>query len=447
MTAIQYISQLGSAAARSATDLIPVTQGSTGALTGTTRKMTVDQLFTSPAFTGTTTLGSNFANYATVVGGAAGNPATFTAAGSDANVDLTANGKGTGRFNSTKVYFGAQSDRGGANSLTPVVWKNRITYSGAGAPGWRAGGAFSGTFTSGEGTLNYVAIDADTIDCVTGGGPGLLSGFGVGHAVGGGSAAGGRVAMSSFLNVGGAIAAGAGTTSSFLVSVAGFAQASASAGGTAGAGNARGNLFGSNFSTRLLSGAGLYWNSLVGSEINVGTPTGTAAVYKVGLQVVQWGDDTVAGTAGTDSALSIISQTSAGVAGWDRGLTFGHSLGWWGIKSTGTLIGTVPANVGGGPTYAAAYGVDFRSVTFSSAAFASSGFSVDGTGLTTTNGLLTNGMIILGSGGPRITTGSGAPPVVLSLAKGSLYIRVDGGVGSTIYVSQGGGTWNAIAGV
>jgi hypothetical protein len=41
VTAIQYISQLGTPAAGSAaaTDLVPVTQGSTGALTGTTRKM------------------------------------------------------------------------------------------------------------------------------------------------------------------------------------------------------------------------------------------------------------------------------------------------------------------------------------------------------------------------------------------------------------------------
>lgn len=31
--------------------------------------------------------------------------------------------------------------------------------------------------------------------------------------------------------------------------------------------------------------------------------------------------------------------------------------------------------------------------------------------------------------------------------KGSIWLRTDGGVGSTLYVSQGGGTWNAIAGV
>lgn len=46
MTAIQYISQLGTPAAGSAaaTDLAPVTQGSTGAGTGTTRKMTLAEM-------------------------------------------------------------------------------------------------------------------------------------------------------------------------------------------------------------------------------------------------------------------------------------------------------------------------------------------------------------------------------------------------------------------
>lgn len=56
MTAIQYISQLATAAAWGGTDLFPVTQGSTGPATGTTRKLTVAQLFTSPTFTGTTTI-------------------------------------------------------------------------------------------------------------------------------------------------------------------------------------------------------------------------------------------------------------------------------------------------------------------------------------------------------------------------------------------------------
>lgn len=42
-------------------------------------------------------------------------------------------------------------------------------------------------------------------------------------------------------------------------------------------------------------------------------------------------------------------------------------------------------------------------------------------------------------------SGTGAPVAVL--AKGSMYSRTDGGVGSTLYVTQGGGVWNAVAGV
>lgn len=53
----------------------------------------------------------------------------------------------------------------------------------------------------------------------------------------------------------------------------------------------------------------------------------------------------------------------------------------------------------------------------------------------------------LGAGGPRIWAQSGVPPVILALPRGTLYLRTDGAVGSTLYVSQGGGTWNAVAGV
>lgn len=44
-----------------------------------------------------------------------------------------------------------------------------------------------------------------------------------------------------------------------------------------------------------------------------------------------------------------------------------------------------------------------------------------------------------------INTGSGVP--TSTLPKGSLFQRSDGAAGSTLYVTQGGGTWNAVAGV
>lgn len=48
--------------------------------------------------------------------------------------------------------------------------------------------------------------------------------------------------------------------------------------------------------------------------------------------------------------------------------------------------------------------------------------------------------------GPLLTSGNGAPGALV-LPKGTIYMRTDGAVGSTCYVSQGAGTWNAVAGV
>lgn len=52
---------------------------------------------------------------------------------------------------------------------------------------------------------------------------------------------------------------------------------------------------------------------------------------------------------------------------------------------------------------------------------------------------------IAGATGPTWTTGSAAPSATQPV--GSLYSRVGGAVGGTLYVSRGGGTWAAVAGV
>jgi hypothetical protein len=56
-----------------------------------------------------------------------------------------------------------------------------------------------------------------------------------------------------------------------------------------------------------------------------------------------------------------------------------------------------------------------------------------------------SGLVLTGAGGPTIRSGAGA--ATGTQPKGSLWMRSDGAVGSTMYVSQGGGTWNAVAGV
>lgn len=57
-----------------------------------------------------------------------------------------------------------------------------------------------------------------------------------------------------------------------------------------------------------------------------------------------------------------------------------------------------------------------------------------------------SGALALGAAtGPTLKSGTGA--ATGTQPKGSLFLRTDGAVGSTLYVSQGGGTWNAVANV
>jgi hypothetical protein len=56
-----------------------------------------------------------------------------------------------------------------------------------------------------------------------------------------------------------------------------------------------------------------------------------------------------------------------------------------------------------------------------------------------------NALLPKPAGGVTWTAGNGAPGS--TQPRGSLFSRLDGAVGTTLYVSQGGGTWNPVAGV
>ncbi len=54
-------------------------------------------------------------------------------------------------------------------------------------------------------------------------------------------------------------------------------------------------------------------------------------------------------------------------------------------------------------------------------------------------------VLTVSTGGPSITAGIGAPTAVMPAA--SLFLRTDGALGTRLYVSAGGGAWNAVSGV
>jgi hypothetical protein len=392
---------------------------------------------------GTVSMGTDRANFGTFTG--ANNTGVFdtaapvlAAAGAGTHIDLKALGKGAnGRLNTTKLYVGPASARAFVDDRQISDFRANIIWSTTPVPAYRWGGNAAGTITSGTADFGLFAIDTDTADPTGGSGPSGITGFRVGHNLTGG--AGGRTALSAGLNITGAFTASEAGSGSFQVAGGFRAQASASAGGTAGFGNQRGNLFGINPIVEIKTGAGLHWQSLIGGEISVAAETGTGINYKVGWQVVQFNSDQVSGSGGEDAGFLLgNSVLGTPAVGWNIGYCFGSKWTWWPIKSTGTMIGT-GTSFAGGPAYTAAWGVDFNAVTFSSGAFRSPGFLVSGSGVTTM------ASAVIGTSGPTIRAGTGAASG--TQPRGSLWLRSDGGVGTTLYVSQGGGTWNAVAGV
>jgi hypothetical protein len=163
-------------------------------------------------------------------------------------------------------------------------------------------------------------------------------------------------------------------------------SAVANDGGTAGAGNGYGALFGGNVFTVLSNGA-TFWHSSIGFETDVETQTGASVEENVGMKVVLTNGHAVAGTL-IDIGIAYSNQTAIS-PGWDIGMSFGDWDGFWPMKSTGTLIGTYNHTNGGGQAGTAANGVDFTKVTFSASAFKSTGFSVDPAGNTLTKTVAT----------------------------------------------------------
>jgi hypothetical protein len=243
-------------------------------------------------------------------------------------------------------------------------------------------------------------VNSDTVDASNAQGGGLTWVRYAGNistgAVGGRTAFGATLAQSGVTNAAGA--------NPYYVASAFWASAAYSAGGAAGA--LRGNLFAGNDGAFLHTGAGAYWNSLVGYELDIAAETGVGVAYKQGIKIVTWASDAVAGTQGADYAYGIAAQGPGGSQpGWNVGYCIGSPDGVWPMKATSTLIGTLPG-MGGGPTYAAAYGVDFSGVTFSQDAFRSNGFYVDGIGDIQTRALYVGaGVASLDNSGSLIVAG------------------------------------------
>jgi len=285
--------------------------------------------------------GTTNVNWMTLAGSASGSGPTITAAGGDTNITVRVVPKGTGVLESQFARFGT------ANG-SPSVFGNSTVFNVRFNPTYSAGVAansgvlvqenIAGNVTVGSPILNLFTVNSDSIS-----GAPAVDGWVFGHTISTG-ATGGRVGLNVSFNHTGATTTGAGV---YYVAQGITATSSASAGGTLG--TRAGDLFSMNNYTTLRSGAGAYWNSLVGQEIDVAVNSGAGVLYKRGLQIVQFNNSNdVDASAGSidDAGFSFVNQannTTAAV-GWQTGISFGSALGWWPIQATGTMIGTLAAS-------------------------------------------------------------------------------------------------------
>lgn len=352
--------------------------------------------------TGSVTIGSAQPNALAFSGGSG--QATIAGTGTNGGINLWPTGNGQVNLGMNHNYTGtAQSG----------VY---INYTGL------------GTITDNSTPYNILTVVTESINAAGAQGGGLSN---IRNAINlQAGAVGGRTAFGiDFHQVGATNSNGVGQ---YYVALSAYATASYSAGGTSG--TPMGILFGAVDSARLDTGA-TFWDGVCGYELDVGAQTGTSVAYKQGMKIVLWGSDAVAGTQGADFCFSMNAMTGFVGPGWDVGYCFGSPDGVWAIKTTGTLIGTVPT-AQGGRAYTAQHGVDFSAVTFSQDAFKSNGFRVDGYG-----DIVSNQIQVGGGAGPAWIAATGAPASTQPI--GSLYSRTDGVLGTTFYVSLGGGSWTS----
>ena len=333
------------------------------------------------------TMAAQSAGAVTITGGTI-NGTTVGATTPAAGAFTTLSSSGTATLGSLLSYQAAFDNTLPANTV--LASASNLAPSSTCATPILFSGNISGTISSG----GFSFLSSELNDSVNAAGIGGIQGHYIEHYVSGASTVqGGRTA----LQVGLTMATGTNNKgnfgSTYYNGFAVSAQASGNDGGTSG--TAFGNLFAANPIVTLNSGA-TYWAVVQNTEFDIEVKSGASVAYKYGISIVLTANDAVAASAG-DGAILIGRQSGGSSPGFTKGLIFGGSLGWWPIASSGTLI-TAQSGVGGGPSMAAAYGIDWSGVTFSSGFLKSTGFTVDGSGNTSVATLSSSGLHTVSGG-------------------------------------------------
>lgn len=187
------------------------------------------------------------------------------------------------------------------------------------------------------------------------------------------------------------------------------------------------------------------WLLLVG-----GTVTGATTFSAVGTALSVTNNATIGGVATVGSGANNILTITPGAASTN---TVALNVSGTGAIAVNTGL-DFGSTVAVGPNslvrhlnlYGGQYGMSVTSGRLNHVVASGSGAHVFMAGSTDLASISpTLGIVVGATGAPTIRSGTGA--ATGTQPKGSLWMRTDGAVGSTLYVSQGGGTWNAVAGV
>ena len=156
-----------------------------------------------------------------------------------------------------------------------------------------------------------------------------------------------------------------------------------------------------------------------------------------------WGGNDITNVA-LFSAASVVTATAATSGGLTVGNTLVVTKGGATVTAGGLTVSAGGADITGNTKITGTLsGLTGMTIASGGAAITGATFFVGA--MDVTGSVTASTSFIIGSSGPSWTVGTGAPAT--TTPKGSLYSRTDGGVGTTLYVSQGGGTWNPVAGV
>ena len=297
----ETISQLPLASEANASDLIPATQGSTGAGTGMTRAITVAQIGTMVV---ADTLSTTVTSPQTVA-------SAVTMAGA---LTISASGTGLEVENNAQVNGNLFVQGGTLTAPFFATPGNTVTLSGSTIPAHQAnlGANWAGTSTvTGFTAIANTAIGAggDNATISSGGRSELL----IASNYGGTAFDGGRVGLDvqQVWNTASTVSLpGAG-----LTGMATLATSTVNAGGvTSGFGTTQfglGVLFGNNPWARLATG-GTFFNGVVGQEVDASIQTGASSNRFAIQQLVLTSDHATHGTL-VDTGLAIGAQVGASV--------------------------------------------------------------------------------------------------------------------------------------